>query len=126
MKCILSYFLLCAYAAIMIKPAIPTLADAFAHLLQYSDHIATVHHDHGEYHVHYEYLEAAKNNPSEENSTKPSGFKKCSNQDEHLISNTSPSLTPAGAHPYYLIPQIQSLPVVVTQKDLRPPIIVLV
>ena len=124
MKCILSYFLLFAYATIMIKPAIPTIADAFAHLLQYSDHIATVHHDHGEYHVHYEYLEAAKNNPSQENSTKPSSFKKCSNEDEHLVPNSNPSLHSARAHSYYLIPQIQSLPVVVTQKDLRPPIIV--
>jgi hypothetical protein len=62
MKTILSYLLLYAYATIMIKPAMPVIADAMAHLLNYKEHVSTVHKHNGSFHVHDEYKKAVNTN----------------------------------------------------------------
>lgn len=65
----------------MFKPLLPYLSDFVAHVCWYSQHLATVHYEHGKYHVHYEVNKAEKNN-SQENST-AAGKEVFAN--EHLI-----------------------------------------
>ena len=51
----------------MLKPVSPYIADAFEHIFNYSQHIATVHYENGKYHVHKELVDnAKKNNPAKE------------------------------------------------------------
>ncbi|MEP7142817.1 MAG: hypothetical protein ABI707_08100 [Ferruginibacter sp.] len=122
MKRILSYLLLCIYATIMIKPVMPTITDMLAHLLNYSEHMATVHHSHGgKSHVHYEYIEAAKKNSHEDNPYN-NIFKKGDGSSEHILFTTAivPSIT--------LVLQehsnsfFQNLPVISLPGNFRPPI----
>ena len=54
------YLLLFAYTTIVCKPIFPSLADGIAHVFWYTEHIATVHAENGQYHVHLEYAAAAK------------------------------------------------------------------
>jgi hypothetical protein len=67
MKKGLIYLLIFSYSTIMLKPVFPFIADIAAHAFWYSHHMATVHYEHGKYHVHYEIQEAAKNNTPEKN-----------------------------------------------------------
>lgn len=86
MKKGLLYLLLFSYAVIIIKPVLPTLADITAHIFWYSKHIATVHYEHGKYHVHYEYAEAAKKEHSDKDANEnrsPFSFS------EHLVSRVT-------------------------------------
>lgn len=86
MKIILSYAILAVYATIMIKPIMPTLADGFAHLLNYQDHIATVHKHNGKSHTHFEYIEAARNQADKNNPLNTNdGFKKVNFASEHFL-----------------------------------------
>ena len=61
MRKVLLYLLLFSYITIICKPVLPALSDAVAHIFWYSEHMATVHYEHGKYHVHYEYQQAVKN-----------------------------------------------------------------
>jgi hypothetical protein len=69
MKKALLYLLLFAYSTIVLKPVLPTISDTLAHIFWYSEHMATVHYEHGKYHVHLEYTEAAKKGYPEKNNT---------------------------------------------------------
>lgn len=60
MKTIIAYFLIFTYAASMLKPVLPYFSDAIAHVFWYSDHMATMHFEHGKFHVHLQSAEAAK------------------------------------------------------------------
>lgn len=82
MKRLALYLLLYTYTTIMLKPVLPYVSDSIAHIFWYSDHIATVHCEHGKYHVHYEYLEAAKKTYPEKY---PNTQKKESPSNEHLV-----------------------------------------
>lgn len=54
----------------MFKPVMPSLADFIAHSFIHDYHIATVHHSHGENHVHAEVQRAAKEENQNENTPK--------------------------------------------------------
>jgi hypothetical protein len=69
MKKALLYLLLFSYSIIVLKPVFPTIADTIAHICWYSEHMATVHYEHGQYHVHMEYTEAAKKGYPEKNNS---------------------------------------------------------
>lgn len=102
----------------------PTIANGFAHLLNYSEHMTTVHYENGNYHVHYEYIEAAKKN-AREDSPYNNTLKKIDNTNEHLMLTTQGDPR-APAHPQdYLNPLFQYLPVISLQEDFRPPILTL-
>jgi hypothetical protein len=60
MKKAILYLLLFTYSTIMLKPAMPYVSDAVAHILWYNEHMATVHFEHGKYHAHKESIEASK------------------------------------------------------------------
>ncbi len=81
MKKALLYLLLFSYSAIVLKPVFPTIADTVAHIFWYSEHMATVHYEHGKYHVHYEYEQAAKNSQPD----KDAALLKSAFASEHLI-----------------------------------------
>ena len=81
MKKALLYLLLFSYTTIVFKPVFPTIADTLAHIFWYSEHMATVHYEHGKYHVHYEYQQAAKNGYPQ----KDSNTSKSESYSEHLI-----------------------------------------
>lgn len=121
MKTILSYLLLCTYAMIMIKPVMPTITDIFAHLLNYKDHMATVHHEHGKYHVHYEYIEEAKKHTHGDMPYNNS-IKKTGAFDEHILFTTLTDLSTLQIRPDHSILLSRYLPAVFLQNDLRPPI----
>ena len=67
MKKALLYHLLFSYLTVVVKPVLPTISDTIAHIFWYSEHMATVHYEHGKYHVHMEYTEAAKKGYPEKN-----------------------------------------------------------
>jgi hypothetical protein len=60
MKKGLLYLVIFSYATIMLKPVLPFMTDIVAHTFWYSQHMATVHFENGQYHVHTESIEAAK------------------------------------------------------------------
>ena len=86
MRKALLYLLLFAYTTIICKPVIPALSDCVAHIFWYSEHMATVHYEHGKYHVHYENVnEAKKGFPP-----KDAGLPKSADiTTEHLLASTS-------------------------------------
>ncbi len=99
----------------------PTLADGFAHLLNYSEHIATVHYEDGKYHVHHEYIEAAKD-ITHEDSTSNNLTKKADNQNEHVMLHVFSNLfIPAFSQPHVSLLS-PYLPFISLQEDFRPPI----
>lgn len=84
MKKTLLYLLLFAYTVIVCKPVLPSIADGIAHIFWYSEHMATVHYEHGKYHVHYEYQDAAKKNYPEKDTNIP---KSPTDGTDHLINS---------------------------------------
>jgi len=60
MKKALLYLLLVPYSTIILKPVLPAVCDGIAHIFWYSEHMATVHYEHGKYHVHLENIHAAR------------------------------------------------------------------
>ena len=91
MKRVLLYLLLFAYTVIVCKPVLPGIADGIAHIFWYSEHIATVHYEHGKYHLHYEYQDAAKKSYPEKDTSLP---KSTNTDSEHFMADYT-DLTPA-------------------------------
>ena len=71
MRKALLYLLLFAYTIIICKPLLPAVSDCIAHIFWYSEHMATVHYEHGKYHVHYENVNEAKKGYPEKDSNLP-------------------------------------------------------
>lgn len=67
MKRQVATLLLVCYAALLLRPLLPVLEDAMAHMLWKNEHIATVHYENGEYHVH---VEISDGEPNSENTAK--------------------------------------------------------
>lgn len=59
-KTIVLYILLLTYATNLVKPVLPYIKDAVAHIFWYTDHLSSVHYENGKYHVHLEALREAK------------------------------------------------------------------
>lgn len=69
MKKALLYLLIFSYSTMLLKPVLPAISDKIAHIFWYSEHMATVHYAHGQYHVHMEYTDAAKKGYPEKNNS---------------------------------------------------------
>ena len=82
LKTALLYLLLLSYTSATFKPAIPFVSDFMAHAFWYSHHMATVHYEHGKYHVHYEILSASKKEGGQKNADLP---KANDHGNEHLV-----------------------------------------
>jgi hypothetical protein len=85
------YLLLFAYSTILLRPAMPYIADGMAHLLWYHEHIATVHIENGKQHVHIEVEKENKKNSAENNAEEN---KKASSISEHSSSSIAYSFCP--------------------------------
>ena len=69
MKKVFIYLFIFSYTVIILKPVLPTISDIVAHIFWYSEHMATVHYENGKYHVHNDYIQAAKKDYPEKNNT---------------------------------------------------------
>lgn len=80
------YILLFAYSTVIIKPVVPHISDAVAHIFYYSQHMATVHYENGKLHVHKEIIDnTKKDDPAKES---PSSKKENSANDYiNLLAN---------------------------------------
>jgi len=58
LKTDLAYYLIIVYILAVGKPIFPLIQDNFAHIFWNAEHIATVHHHHGEHHAEKEIAEA--------------------------------------------------------------------
>jgi hypothetical protein len=76
------YMLLFTYSTLILKPVMPYVSDAVAHVFWYSKHMATVHYVNGKFHVHREMMEAAKQSNKEKT---PYLEKKEQGQNVHVI-----------------------------------------
>ena len=84
MKKFLPYLLISLYLTIMLKPVMPYITDAVAHILNFKGHMATEHAHHGRYHVHTEVAESAKNETSE---TNPNALKKQGPESDQIVTS---------------------------------------
>lgn len=66
MKRAFTFILLLTYSTIMLKPALPFIKDAAAHILFFEEHMATVHAHNGKFHAHLEMKEAEKNEKNQQ------------------------------------------------------------
>ncbi len=66
---ILAYFLLFIYLVATCKPVLPIASDMLAHAFWKSNHIESVHHQHGSHHVQSEIAHAQDNDHNSQNNT---------------------------------------------------------
>ncbi len=81
-KLLLSVLLMC-YAAVMFKPVLPYISDFIGHVFFYTQHMATVHYENGNYLVHYETAKDVKEEKSDKSPI--SSSKKDNAGNEHII-----------------------------------------
>jgi hypothetical protein len=98
MKKAILYLLLLTYSTNLLKPVLPYVADTFSHIFWYSKHMATVHYENGNYHVHMEALNAAKKTDSP-NSSNPG--KTETTFSEHIITRIEYIFHPVDIVPSY-------------------------
>lgn len=84
MKQFALYIVLFSYSLLMVKPVMPYVYDAVAHVFFYAKHMATVHYEDGKFHVHKEIVDA-KNSSTGNDSTSPNQ-KKQNTTTEHIIT----------------------------------------
>jgi hypothetical protein len=83
MKKQLAMLLLVCYAFALFKPVAPVIADMLAHTFWESDHVATVHYENGEYHMHIEVKDASE---KDQDSTSKNANAQNKNVSVHLQS----------------------------------------
>ncbi|MEO5681069.1 MAG: hypothetical protein ABIQ88_00445 [Chitinophagaceae bacterium] len=118
MKKALLYLLLFSYITIICKPVLPSLSDGIAHIFWYTDHMATVHYEHGKYHVHNEYKDAAKKGYPEKDASLPKSDNPIS---YHLITPDSYDFSFKSMAPRYLSAIPAMLPHTFLNSDFLPP-----
>jgi hypothetical protein len=68
---IVGYILIGIYAFALLRPVMPVVNDAIAHIFFEMEHLATVHYENGKYHIHLELEQLAEdtNIPNETQQT---------------------------------------------------------
>ena len=118
MKKAILYLLLLTYSTNLLKPVLPYVADTFSHIFWYSKHMATVHNENGNYHVHMEAIKAAKKTDGP-NSANPGKTETAFS--EHIITNNIYSFHPVEfITPHYQIVSFL-LPTRLSSGDYPPP-----
>lgn len=110
-------FLLLCYALVLIKPVLPVLADAFAHVFMEDRHTATVHFENGRYHLHLEVKAASENLPEQKSTTQAAGETNLF----HLKSNTEIIIPEATIGASVRIPVVNVKPVAAFKEVPAPP-----
>lgn len=115
-----AYYLLLLYITVMCKPIIPLVQDVWAHAFYEQEHIATVHHQNGQNHVHYEVAKAANEDRNDDKSSKAKSFD--DNISFHyaiinklIFNNNKPLLV------QIYFDRLNRLPVIFTAINLPPP-----
>lgn len=72
MKSLPAYYLLLFYSIAICKPILPLVEDALAHSFWKTDHIITVHHEHGKDHLHYQLAKSADTDKEQKGAVNPS------------------------------------------------------
>ncbi|MGC4103648.1 hypothetical protein [Ferruginibacter sp.] len=115
MKKLLLHIALLSYTVVMFKPVLPYVNDFVSHVLFYAHHMATVHYEHGKYHVHYDVAKETRDDQQD----KPTGV--VVKKDDLSSEYTCASLF---SHAFF-IPQIvapynlSSIPAVVSGSVLK-------
>ncbi|HXB10947.1 MAG TPA: hypothetical protein VNZ45_03095 [Bacteroidia bacterium] len=89
MKKITAIILFVCYAMALIRPITPVIGDVIAHTFWRAQHMATVHFENGQYHVHYALATAAK---EDYGNKKSSSVKVDETLDTHIIVNNGITL----------------------------------
>ncbi len=118
MKKIALYIMLFSYAVIIIKPVVPYVADAVAHVFYYSQHMATIHYENGKLHVHKEVID--QNKQSQKQAETPASKKDNSITDHINITDKNTVNTVVNSSEYSLS-LAASIPKQYLQGDFPPP-----
>jgi hypothetical protein len=102
----------------LVKPFFPIILDLLAHTFWYSQHMATVHYEHGKFHVHYEYMLEAKKSASDKGTAVRPEF---SVSEHELTQPVFDFSLPKARIIKEQIPLTISLPTCFLQKDYPPP-----
>lgn len=86
------YILLISYTSMLCKPLLPYVVDTVEHILLYNQHLATVHVENGEMHVHKEAVDAGADQQDDQPNTT---IKKSSTSWDHLAPSFANSYTPS-------------------------------
>src|SRR5580700_3010857 len=89
MKKFTAVLLFVCYAMALIRPITPVIGDMLAHTFWRAQHMATVHFENGQYHVHYALQAAAK---EDYGNKKPSSVKADETLDTHIVVNNEITL----------------------------------
>lgn len=92
MKKALIYLTLFLYSFALFRPAAPVFTDLLAHAFWKMEHMATVHFENGQYHVHAELLEASQKEPGKYPAGSSASLKTGKPLFVHLCSKTVYSL----------------------------------
>ena len=118
MKKALLYLLLFSYTTIICKPVLPSVSDCVAHIFWYSEHMATVHYEHGKYHVHYENIKESKKGNQDKDSNIPKNETAVS---EHMIADEGHNFAIPILRQNYFSPISSTLLHRCVNSDFRPP-----
>lgn len=118
MKKIALYIILFSYTVIMIKPVSPHIADTVAHIFYYTQHMATVHYEDGNFHVHNEMLQEAKN--TEKQNEVPAS-KKDNSTNDHIRTLEKAFTVSSKTITLYPLPSAAALIDNYLQGDFPPP-----
>lgn len=85
MKKLLLHIALVSYAAVILfKPVLPYVNDFVSHVFFYAKHMASVHYEHGKYHVHFETAKDINEEKTDTPNNSPSS-KKDNSITEHCV-----------------------------------------
>jgi hypothetical protein len=94
LKNIAAYYLLLLYILAMCKPILPLVQDEFAHIFWKAEHLATVHHDHGDHHTEEEIADAEH----EEDRKQPATTKTSEPVSVHIVLENVYSISQLAIH----------------------------
>ena len=117
MKTIAAYFLL-LYTLAMCKPILPAIQDKLAHIFWKAEHLATVHHHHGDHHAEEEIAEAEH----EDNANKqPATIKTSEPVSVHIVVEILYSISQPTIHKQKFAVNICNVSTVSLEKYYPPP-----
>ena len=118
MKTIAAYFFLLLYTLALCKPILPLVQDELAHIFWKAEHLATVHHHHGDHHAEEEIAEAEH----EENADKqPATTKTSEPVSVHIVVETFYGISQPTIHKQQFAVNICNISTVSLDKFYPPP-----
>lgn len=113
-----AYYLLILYTLAMCKPVLPLIQDELAHIFLKAEHIATVHHHHGDDHAEEAIAEAAH---EEKNDTNPATSKTSEPVSIHLFSQLIDNIPQPFIKKEKYVITVSSVSIISLDKHYPPP-----